>query len=107
MSKPETYRVELLAKSSVVVRVRYGQSILDAAKEAGQSLPSSCRVGHCVTCAGRVLEGTIEQNMATGLSPSQKARGFALLCVATPLDDCRIDVGFAAQGALYQPEFDD
>jgi ferredoxin len=81
------------------IEVRTGRSILDAARDAGIALPSACGVGVCTTCVARVLDGEVAA--ADGeLSPSARRRGFVLLCMATPLGDCRLQVGSAAVEAL-------
>jgi vanillate O-demethylase ferredoxin subunit len=46
-----------LAKSNVSVRVKEGESILDALRGAGIDAPFSCAEGVCGTCEMRVLEG--------------------------------------------------
>ena len=62
----------------------------DAAAREGVSLPSICLQGRCLECAGRLIEGTVDQSSAATVFPEDDAAGFVLLCRAQPRSNVRI-----------------
>jgi ferredoxin len=66
------------------------QYLLDAAVEAGLDLPFMCLQGWCTTCAGKVLDGTVDQSEARRIFPQDMAAGFVLLCSAYARSNVRI-----------------
>jgi ferredoxin len=67
-----------------------GEYVLDAAQKSGIRLPSICRQGRCLTCAGKLLEGEVDQSDAEQYFPQDQEAGFILLCRARPLANLRI-----------------
>jgi ferredoxin len=69
-----------------------GATLMDAARSAGITLPSSCRNGTCRTCLCRLHSGTVRYTVDwPGLSTDEKKDGAILPCVAVPLSDVVID----------------
>lgn len=101
---PTTYKVEIQHEGQTyTIEVPEDKQILNAAYAAGIDLPSSCNAGVCTTCAAQVLEGTVEQSDGMGVSPELQAEGYALLCVAYPRSDLKIETN--KEDAVYQRQF--
>jgi len=81
-----------------IVRVKAGQSILEAALDAGLNLPHSCKSGHCSSCRARLLAGQVRypQGMPLGLTAEEERTGHVLLCQARPLSNLTVDVRLVA-----------
>jgi ferredoxin len=72
------------------VEVNDQEYLLEAAAGAGLDLPYMCLQGWCTTCAGRILEGRVDQSEARRFYPQDAAAGFVLLCSAFARSDLRI-----------------
>ncbi|KAF3996859.1 2Fe-2S iron-sulfur cluster-binding protein [Glaciimonas immobilis] len=58
-------------------------TLLQAARNGGVILPSSCRNGTCRTCLCRMLSGRVRYDIEwPGLSADEKYDGYILPCVA-------------------------
>jgi CDP-4-dehydro-6-deoxyglucose reductase len=84
-----------------LVRAGAGQSILEAALDAGLNLPHSCKSGHCSSCRARLVAGRIHypHGKPLGLTAEEVRSGDVLLCQARALTDLTVDVRLIAQVA--------
>jgi ferredoxin-NADP reductase len=70
--------------SGVTVRLERGQSIVEALRAAGISVPTSCEEGICGTCETTVLGGGVAHRDLI-LSDEERAAGdVAMICVSRP-----------------------
>ncbi len=73
--------------------VVYPDTILQAAKKNGLSLPYSCEVGRCGSCAARCTKGKVWLSYNEVLMDTDLAQGSILTCVGHPVDgDVTIEV---------------
>ncbi len=73
------------------IQVDADQTVLAAAHNAGLDLPTSCGAGVCTTCAALITEGSVNQEDGMGVGQELQADGYALLCVAFPESDLKLE----------------
>jgi ring-1,2-phenylacetyl-CoA epoxidase subunit PaaE len=70
-----------------------GNSVLDAALEAGADVPFACKGAVCCTCRARVLEGAVEMDMNYALEEDELEDGYILTCQSHPTTE-RVVISF-------------
>ncbi len=99
-------RITLINRGGREVEVPEGQTILEATEADGLVLPYGCRYGGCVTCAARLVTGSVDQPEAVGLKDYMADAGYVLTCVARPTTDCELEVGVRSHfRGLYRNPF--
>lgn len=92
-------------RQGVALQVAEDEAVIDVAEAAGYVLPIACRYGGCITCAAKMVSGSVRQPKGTALNKRQSAAGYVLLCVARPKEDCVFDIGVESHDTLYQNPF--
>ncbi|MBT9315145.1 2Fe-2S iron-sulfur cluster-binding protein [Leptothoe spongobia] len=99
-----TYSVEITHQGTVqTIAVDGKQTILEAGQAAGIDLPTSCSAGVCTTCAALITAGTVSQEDGMGVSQELQDQGYALLCVAYPTSDIKLET--EKEDEVYQAQF--
>jgi ferredoxin len=79
-------------RTEETIEVSERQTILDACIEEGLAQEYSCRVGMCLACVARIVEGNVQQPGARCLTETEKQK-YALTCMARPGSDLVLERG--------------
>jgi ferredoxin len=82
------------------IQVSDKRTILQACLDAGIAQEYSCRVGMCLACSAKIVEGEVTQPAARSLTEAE-AESYALTCMARPQSDLVLDRG------TYPPSIED
>lgn len=93
------YTVEFVGTGEAV-QVEETDTILSRCLEEGIAQEYSCRVGMCLACSAKIIEGEVTQPAARGLTEQEK-ENYALTCMARPQSDLKLDRG------KYPPSIED
>jgi ferredoxin-NADP reductase len=74
-------------RSASTVTVPAGRSILQAVRDAGIDVPSSCEEGICGTCETRILGGTADHRDSILSDTERAANESLMICVSRSLSD--------------------
>jgi glycine betaine catabolism B len=74
------------------IQITNGLTVLEAAEDAGVSIPYECRSGICGQCKTRLLTGRVAMEVQDALTPIDKSKGLILACQARPVNDITLDV---------------
>lgn len=73
-----------LDRRTTVLPYRAGNTVLETARLAGLSPPSSCELGSCATCMARVAEGSVRMINNEALDEAEVSDGWVLTCQSLP-----------------------
>ena len=95
------YTVEFVGTGETV-QVEDTDTILSRCIEEGIAQEYSCRVGMCLACSAKIIEGDVEQTVAERRAlTAEEAEEYALTCMARPQSDLKLDRG------KYPPSIED
>ncbi len=85
---PTTEQVTIkLDRKTTTVRYREGDTLLQTARIAGLSAPSSCEIGNCGTCMARLTNGSARMITNDALTEEEVAEGWVLTCQSLPTSE--------------------
>jgi len=85
------YTVEFVGTDEEIT-VSDKETILSRCIEEGIAQEYSCRVGMCLACSAKILDGEVTQPAARGLTDTEREK-YALTCMARPQSDLTLDRG--------------
>ncbi|MEK6422595.1 MAG: hybrid-cluster NAD(P)-dependent oxidoreductase [Burkholderia gladioli] len=89
---PETTHFTVtFSKSNREISCGADQHVLEAARQSGVRLPSSCSQGMCGTCKVKLVSGQVEMKHNGGIRQREIDNGMVLLCCSKPLSDLVVE----------------
>ena len=79
--------------------------LLDSLRAQGVDLPYGCKYGGCITCAAKLIKGSVNQKAQVALNNRQLSDGYVILCVARTETDCILEIGVESHDKLYRNPF--
>ena len=98
-------RITIANRGNAVFEVSGKKPLLDELRDAGVDLPYGCKYGGCITCAGKLIEGEVDQRAQVALNNRQINDGYVILCVARAKSDCIFEIGVESHDKLYRNPF--
>lgn len=88
MASPDNFRITI-APSGHEFSADGNDTLLQAALDAGYTLPYGCRNGACGACKGKITSGLVDHGPVQdhALPIADRSAGYALFCCAKPLSD--------------------
>lgn len=87
----EAVRVHIRGRTSQIA-VQPGETILEAALDAGLPMPFSCAAGGCGTCKVKLRAGDVVMEEPSCLTAAEREDGYVLACVSRPAGPVTIEV---------------
>ncbi|RXJ72763.1 hybrid-cluster NAD(P)-dependent oxidoreductase [Veronia nyctiphanis] len=78
--------------SDTTVAYSPGETLLQIATRAGIAVPTNCQMGLCGTCKAKCLSGTVEMELADGLTSEEINGGCVLTCIGKPNGSVSIEL---------------
>ena len=82
----------VFSASKIEIDCKGSDYILDLALDRGLDVAYSCRAGQCGTCKVTLLEGSVEQDCTSALTPDDEKDGHILACQARPTGRVVVDL---------------
>ena len=99
------HTVKIANRGNAAFKIDSRVSILDGLREQGVDLPYGCKYGGCISCAAKLISGSVDQRRQVALNNRQIANGYVILCVARALTDITLEIGVESHGDLYRNPF--
>ena len=101
------HTVTIANRNNATYKVEAHRPLLDSLRDQGVDLPYGCKYGGCITCAAKLIAGSVDQRRQVALNNRQINNGYVILCVARPRGDIALEIGVESHDKLYRNPFID